>query len=215
MRLSPLLLLVLLLCVPLTVNAESLKVDKNLTMEFQLPNASWTFSTEPPVMLLGPTMADVRHDLQSAGKSPAPEQVAAIARKRLAQNQGFVFDAASGAYLLIDFSPLKKDEKAPSDEDIQRSVRYAVKDLEAEQGVSDVKTSISPAEIKGARSVYQLDATYRDDGRQKKFSGLTGYVPGYWFFLYYTDPLKKPSDTPEMSHLLQSVVMQAAAGKDD
>ncbi len=40
---------------------------------------------------------------------------------------------------------------------------------------------------------------------------MIGYVPGGWFFLYYTDMLKDSADASEMEKLLSNLKFTAAS----
>jgi hypothetical protein len=41
-----------------------------------------------------------------------------------------------------------------------------------------------------------------------KFLGIIGYVEGYWFFLYYTDPGKDSGTFGEMQTMLEQLVVR-------
>ncbi len=211
MRIISLLLALLFAC-PWVAGAETLSIDPQFSIDFQLPSARWSFSRTPPEMLVAPMIADVEHDLQDQGKSLSRAEVTAMAMKRLAQNQGFIYAPATGSYLLIDFSPPTPGQKPPGDEDLEASAKMAGEILQGEPGVTGAQIHFTTADIAGARKVYQLDATYQQNGTPKAFSGLIGYAHPYWFFLYFTDTLKDPVDAREMAALLHSITLHGGTG---
>ena len=67
---------------------------------------------------------------------------------------------------------------------------------------------VKPFEIKGAKDAFLLVADYRQHEQPMKFLGVIGYVEGYWFFLYYTDPVKAPEPLNEMEEMLRNAVVR-------
>ncbi len=173
------------------------------------PGAGWTLSRVAPETLVEETTRQIAHE--PAAANATAEQVESVARRRLAANEAFVYHAASGAYLTIDFSPLEAGEAAPDSSTLRDSARVAAKSLAGEEEVSDVAWDVTPFRIAGTREAFKLAADYRQHGHPMKFLGIIGYVEGYWFFLYYTDPVRDPAAFGEMQGMLEKVVVHRSS----
>lgn len=207
------LFLFLFLLVPWTAGAQTLALDRQLSLEFQMPGARWVFSRKAPEMLVAQSVRQIEGELRAKGQQVPRSKVETLARKRLARNEAFVFDPHTGANLVIDFSPLRPDESPPSDQDVATSASYAGDSLTGERGVVGARPEIARVTLSGARVVFRLRATYQQDGVPKSFTGLIGYAHPYWFYFYYTDPLKEPADAREMERLLHSLVLHRMSRK--
>lgn len=178
--------------------AESWILDINL-------GAGWTLSRVAPETLVEETARQIAHE--PAAANATAEQVESVARRRLAANEAFVYHAASGAYLTIDFSPLEAGEAAPDSSTLRNSARMAAESLMGEGDVAAVVWDVTPCKVAGARDAFLLAADYRQHGHPMKFLGIIGYVEGYWFFLYYTDPGRDPAAFGEMQGMLEKVAV--------
>ena len=166
----------------------------------------WTLSLEPPAALVKEMAAHVAHEPAAADAST--EQVEKVTRKRMAANEAYVYHAASGAHLEIDFSPLEQGASAPSTKTLRTSAEYAAQSLEGEEDVSNVVWDVKPVDIIGVREAFQLVADYRQHDLPVKFIGTIGYVEGYWFFLYFTDPSQRPEVFEQMQAMLAELVVR-------
>lgn len=205
LRILTLLALILPLCAP--VAAETLKMPAGFTLDVNLPGPRWVLSTEAPEMLVAEMAEHLEHDMKAQGKSLDAASLAALARKRLRENEAFIFNPQSKASLLIDFSPLEKGEEAPSDKTVKSSARYAAESMESEEGATEVSHSTAETAIKGARVAHSLTVNYRHHGEATRFYGIVGFASPTWFFLYYTDHLRDPADQAEMEAILKSMTI--------
>jgi hypothetical protein len=190
---------------PLPVTAAELVISEDLFVEIPL-REGWTLHLEPPEALVLEMAAHVAHEPAAANASAA--QIEKVTRKRLAANEAFVYHAASGAHLEIDFSPLEQGASAPSTKTLRTSAEYAAQSLEGEEGVSNVAWDVIPVKIQGAREAFQLVADYQRHDLPVKFVGTIGYVEGYWLFLYFTDPSQKPEVFEQMQEMLGKLVVR-------
>jgi hypothetical protein len=180
-------------------------VAESLFLEIN-PGPGWVLSLAAPETLVEDTARQIAHE--PAAANATAEQVESVARRRLAANEAFVYHAASGAYLTIDFSPLEAGESAPDSSTLRDSARMAAESLVSEEGVAAVVWDVTPRKVTGAREAFQLAADYRQNGRPMKFFGIIGYVEGSWFFLYYTDPGSDPAAFGEMQGMLENVAVR-------
>lgn len=187
--------------------AVEIAVTDTLVFEIEL-REGWTLHLEPPEALVREIASHVAHEAAAANASA--EQIDMVARKRLAANEAIVYHAASGAHLDIDFSPLDPGQAPPKAKTLRNSARYAADSLAGEDDVSDVVWKVTPRQVKGAGEAFQLAADYKQHDLPMKFLGIIGYVEGYWFFLYYTDPGKDPAAYAEMQAMLEGAVVRVA-----
>jgi hypothetical protein len=190
---------------PLPVTAAELVISEGLFVEIPL-REGWTLHLEPPEALVIEMAAHVAHEPAAANASAA--QIEKVTRNRMAANEAFVYHAASGAHLEIDFSPLEQGASAPSTKTLRTSAEYAAQSLEGEEGVSNVAWDVIPVKIQGAREAFQLVADYQQHDLPVKFVGTIGYVEGYWLFLYFTDPSQKPEVFEQMQEMLGKLVVR-------
>lgn len=193
--------------------AETIRIGPDLVLELRLPGERWTFSRQAPDFLLEETAEHLEHELAGQGKQVDPGKLKAAAAKRLAVNEVFVFNPDSGAVLTIDFSPLREGENPPGRKTVATSARYAGDSLASEEGIAEVERKTVKTRVEGAEHASRVEARYRHHGEPTEFVGIIGFVKPYWFFLYYTDPLKDPRDAGEMNTILESVVLKAEAVK--
>jgi len=192
-----------LLLLPAT--AAEIVIFEDLLVELPL-SEGWALHLEPPDALVKEMAAHVAHEPAAANASAA--QIEKVTRKRMAANEAFVYHAASGAHLEIDFSPLEQGASAPSTKTLRTSAEYAAQSLEGEEDVSNVVWEVIPVKIQGAREAFQLVADYQQHDLPVKFVGTIGSVQGYWFFLYFTDPSQKPEVFEEMQEMLGKLVVR-------
>jgi hypothetical protein len=189
----------------LPVSAAELVISEDLVVEIALEEG-WLLHLEPPDALVKEMASHIAHEPAAANASAA--QIEKVTRKRLAANEAFVYHAASGAHLEIDFSPLEQGASAPSSKTLQTSAEYAAQSLEGEEDVSNVVWDVAPVKIQGAGEAFQLVADYQQHDLPVKFVGTIGYVSGYWFFFYFTDPSQKPEVFEEMQGMLATLVVR-------
>lgn len=204
--------LVFSLALPLSLPAETLQIVPGLALKVELPSDRWSISREAPSFLVEEIAEHLEHELLSQGKKLDPAALQAAAQKRLAANEAYIVDPASGAYLAIDFSPLREGEAAPGKKAIAASAKYAGEGLVDEAGATEVRQKSSRTEIRGAEVAYRVDASFRMHGEPRKFIGIIGFRAPYWFYFYYTDPLRDAGDIQEMEQLLRTLVVSPASG---
>jgi hypothetical protein len=187
------------------VDAAEIAVTMNLVVEINL-SEGWSLHLEPPDALVKEMAIHVAHE--PAAANATTEQIESVTRKRMAANEATVYHAASGAHLDIDFSPLDQGQSAPSSQTLRNSAKYAAQSLEGEEDVADVVWDVTSVKINGAREAFQLAADYKQHDAPMKFLGIIGYVEGYWFFLYYTDPGKDSGTFGEMQTMLEQLVVR-------
>lgn len=186
-------------------DAAEVVVTDELVLDITL-NEGWTLHLEPPDALVAEMAAHVAHEPAAAKASDA--QIEKVTRKRLSANEAFVYHAGTGAHLEIDFSPLEQGSSAPSTKTLRTSAEYAAQSLEGEEGVSHVAWEVLPVKIQGAREAFQLVADYRRHDLPVKFVGTIGYVDGYWFFFYFTDPSQDAEVFDDMRKMLGKLVVR-------
>lgn len=200
-----------LLLLPLSLGAETIAVDRNLSLRLDLPGGKWQLTREAPGFLVEETVEHLRHELAEKKQTVAPEKVQEAARKRLAANEAYLCQAESGACLAIDFSPLRPGEAPPSAKAVRASARYAAEGLADEEGISGLKQKVREVSLPGASAAYRIDASYRQHGEERTFTGIVGFAHPYWFYLYFTDPLRDRADAAAMEHTLKSAAVTGEA----
>lgn len=206
-RLLPLLGIMLLLFPLYNLRAETIVVDRNLSLRFDLPGGKWQLTREAPSFLVDETIEHLRHEMSEKNQSVPPEKVREAALRRLAANEAYLCQAESGACLVIDFSPLRAGEDPPSAKSVRHSAKYAAEGLEEEEGISGVKHTVREVRFPGASFAQRIDASYRQHGEGRKFTGIVGFAHSHWFYLYYTDPLQSPADAYAMDAVLKSAAL--------
>jgi len=194
-------LVVLLVLLPLVAPAEPLPVADGITLHLDLPGVDWSFHRDPPQFLVDETVAHVRHHLAEDGRE-VPDDLAAQVLQRMRQNELFMVRATTAARLLVDFSPDPEGQPAPDPGTVEQSARLAAAELENEPDLSAVQSLVSPAEFRGAGRVWEVSASYLQDGEPRRFLGVIGHVAGHWMFLYYTDLARDPGDLPALQSSL-------------
>jgi len=183
----------------LPVHAAEIAVAEKLVFEIDL-SAGWTLHAEPPESLVKEAASHVAHE--PAAANATAEQIERVARKRMTANEAFIYHAASGAHLDIDFSPLEQGASAPSTRTLRNSAEYAAQSLEGEDDVTELVWDVTSVKIAGAAETFLLSAGYLQHDQPMSFLGYIGYAEGYWFFLYFTTPGKSPATLQEMQSML-------------
>ena len=190
-------LVVILLALP--CHAIEIAVTETLVVDINLMEG-WQLYLEPPDVLVKEAALHVAHEPAAANASAA--QIETVARKRLAVNEAFLYHAATGAHLDIDFSPLDPGQSAPDARTLRNSAEYAAQSLENEDDVAEIAWEVTSARINGVDDTFLLAAEYLQHEQPKTFRGYIGYVEKYWFFLYFTAPASEPAVVQEMQSML-------------
>lgn len=189
--------------------AAQIAVTDNLDLEIAL-REGWTLHLDPPDALVREMASHVAHEPAAANASIV--QIEQVTRKRLAANEAFVYHAASGAHLEIDFSPLQEGSSSPSLQTLRNSAEYAAQSLENEQDVAEMTWEVLPATLKGVENVYLLSAEYLQHDHPMTFWGYIGFVEQNWFFLYFTAPGNAPEVLHEMRSMFESMMIRSVSG---
>jgi hypothetical protein len=181
-----------------------LPVDEDLQLEMVLSDSRWEASDQPPAYLVEYITGHMREEMAGSGKQFSEDQLVQVAKKRLAKNEAFVLNSASGAYLMVDFRRLPEDAPPLDKEDIYASAHGAGIVLENEEGVSEVSADVRSTRVHGSRLAYRTDIQYRMHGEPRRFIGIIGCTASHRFYLYYTDFLMDPVDIELMEEMLRS-----------
>lgn len=181
----------LLICIGLcccciaSAQAASLTTPSGNRLVWSLP-AGWQQVAEPPDELLREIALHIGHDAARQGQKPTDQQLLRLAMKRLAANELLLYHTRSGAWISFDFSPLHAEEVPPDQRTLERSAAYALESLQNEEEVSGLQGDQVSFPLEGAPGTSRLSADYRQHEILTSFSGLIGYLPGEWFFIYAT-----------------------------
>ncbi len=182
-----------------------LQIDKHLELAMALPSSRWQLSEEPPAFLAQKISDHLRQEVSSFAPSVNDNQLLLLARKRLAVNEGYVFNEHSGAWLMIDFSLRRESRNAPTLSELRASAYGSLLALENEEGVADLESRIGSLSIDGGSRASKIEANYCLDGKPQLFIGIIGFKAPYRFYLYYNDSLRDPQDQIEMHQILNSL----------
>jgi len=177
-------LLLLLLTAGYTLSASLITPASN-QLDWQLP-AGWVAPAEVPDALLAEIALHIGHEAAEKGQAPTQQQLLQAAAKRMAANEQLLYHSQSGAWISIDFSPLAAKEEPPSASTLELSARYALESLGSEEGISEFQKNQQVIQLSGAPDTSLITANYKQHGSPTAFSGLIGYIPGEWFFIYAT-----------------------------
>lgn len=195
---------------PLSAYSQSYQITPDLILEFELPSSRWQTAETAPRFLIVERARHIHDNMMKRFKQRGIESKEEAAEIQLKANELFIFNQQTGSYLEIDFSPLKKDDKAPSKKSIALSAKYTGEELEHEEGLSKVKQKSHKVHIEGSKYAYRVDAEFVKHGEAKRFIGLIGFVDKSWFYIYYTAPADSTQDTFEVEELLNSIIIKAA-----
>ena len=186
------------------LSAETVDISSNLKVHFEVPSG-WVSNPKPPQYLVDEMAEHISHDAAAKGRYPSKDQVQKIALERFGENEALLFNPQSHAYISLDFSPLRQGERPPSQQSITLSARYAGESLGQDEGVTDITTEDSNAEIFGAWYAQRFDSRYKHHDQAMAFTGIVGFASPYWFYFYYTDYLKDPMDRKAVEKILKSI----------
>ncbi len=198
-------LLLIGLLIPLYGLAATYLVKPDLVMDVATPASGWRASPAPPAFLVDKTANGMSDGMFAKARKAGLETREQAALKMLGANELFVYNPASRAYLQIDLSSLRDGEKAPAAQTLKRSACYAGESLAREPGISAVDYRCRKALLPGLKPAYRVDADYQQNGHRGQFSGIVGFVPPYWVYLYYTDPLSNSADRGQMEQLFGAI----------
>jgi hypothetical protein len=182
-----------------------LSIDKHLQLAMVLPSPRWQLSEEPPGFFAQKMTDHLRQEVSAFKPDIEDKQLLLLAQKRLAVNEGYVFNRHTGALLMIDFSLRRENKDAPTLSELQASAHGSLLVLENEEGVTDLKSRIGSLTIDGGSRASKMEATYSLDGKPQLFMGIIGFMAPYRFYLYYNDSLEDPQDRIEMNIILNSL----------
>lgn len=190
---------------PLVV--ETIQVTDKFSLGLGVKLSGWVISKEIPDFLLEEFAHHIEHELAEKGLTRSHDEMIAIARKRLASNELYLFNPVSQAWIAVDFSALHNGEQAPDRQSVYNSARYAADSLYGEEGVTDMTHKVSSVGFYGADYAFRLDADFLSHKELKKFSGIVGFADTYWIYIYYTDRLAEAGDYPLIDTLLNSLTL--------
>ena len=167
----------------------------------------WIVSSEVPDYLVEEYVHHIEHELAEKGQVRTHDEMVTVVHRRLAANELYIYKALSRAWIAIDFSSLHAGEKAPDRQAVFNSARYAAESLSGEEGVTDVRHTVSSVAVYGADIAFRLDAAFNSHEEPRKFSGIIGFARPYWFYVYYTDELTDPADFSDIDKLLESLTL--------
>jgi len=184
--------------------AETVEISSSLRVHIVLPTG-WVSNLDPPQFLVDEMAEHIKHNTEKKQRYPSNEQLQEAARKRLKNNEAFLYNPVSQAFMSIDFSRLGQGDEAPSHKSIKLSTRYAGESLSNEEGVTDLTTDNTNIDVLGAWYAHRFDSSYKHHGKPMAFTGVVGFVSPYWFYFYYTDYLNNKEDRISVEKILKSV----------
>ncbi len=174
-------------------------------LDWQLPSG-WLASAETPDELLAEIALHIGHEATEKGKTPTQQQLLQAAAKRMEANELLLYHPKSGAWISIDFSPLRTKEKSPTTKTLELSARYALESLGNEEGISEMQKDQQVLNLAGAPDTNRITANYKQHDSPTAFSGLIGYIPGEWFFIYATSYPEKAELSAQISTFFESLI---------
>lgn len=182
-----------------------LQIDDRMFLAMALPSPRWQFSTEAPAFVSKKMTDHLRQEVVAVAPEISEEQLLLLAQKRLAVNEGYVFNQHSGACLMIDFSSRRQGIADPTRAELKESAYGALLALANEEGVTDLETRITSSYIAGPAKACKVEARYLLEGQPRLFIGVIGFASPYRIYLYYNDSLRDPRDRVEMEQILNSL----------
>ncbi len=173
-------------------------------LDWQLPSG-WLVPAETPDELLAEIALHIGHEATERGQTPTQQQLLQAAAKRMEANEQLLYHPQSGAWISIDFSPLRTKESPPTTKTLELSARFALESLGNEEGISELQKDQQVLNLAGAPDTNRITANYKQHGSQTVFSGLIGYIPGEWFFIYATSYPEKAELSAQISTLFESL----------
>lgn len=200
--------LVFLLLVPFGALGAVYEVMPGTYLEFELPGDRWQVSETPPDFLVRTMAGHLGDEMLMKARAAGYDDPLEVAQKNLSINELFVVNPQSGAWLAVDFSPLREGDSSPGRRMVARSAQFAGQSLQDEEGLSEVTHRTKRVKVPGAKHAYRLDAEYEKHAESIRFIGIVGFAEPNWFFLYYTDYQKDPQDVIDMEEILKSLRLQ-------
>lgn len=182
-----------------------LSIDKGLQLAMALPSPRWQFSKEPPAFFAQKMTEHLRREVSAYAPKIEEKQLLSLAQKRLAVNEGYVFNPHTGALLMIDFSLRRESKNDYTLSDLEASAYGSLLALENEEGVTALRSRVDSLAIVGGSRASKVEANYSLDGKPRLFMGVVGYKAPYRFYLYYNDSLQDPQDRMEMDRIFNSL----------
>jgi hypothetical protein len=203
--------LVLVLFLPFGAFGATYEVVPGTYLEFELPGDRWQVSDTPPDFLVSIMADHLSEEMLKKARDAGLDDPLEVARNNLSVNELFVFNPQSGAWLAVDFSPLRENEPPPSRRAVARSAHFAGQSLHGEEGLSEVTHRTKRVRVPGARHAYRLDAEFEKHEEPIRFIGIVGFADPHWFFLYYTDYQMESQDIIDMEEILGSARLKSRA----
>jgi len=189
-------------------NATPVQLNKDCRVYISDMSDRWTVSATAPDFLVEERAHKRELNLKKQGKNVDKNQLLEVARKQLQNEELFVYNALSQAYLTVDLVRLKEGGRPPSEKVVRQSTVYGVQSLQSEGGVTDVSSSVNNSHLAGVTHATKFNASYRQFEQPIEFSGIIGFQKPYWLFLYYTDFLKDVDDMPQMEQLMEAIIFE-------
>lgn len=201
----------LLLFVPWSAYGATYEVVPGTYLTLVLPADHWQVSAVPPDFLVEDMAGHLSEEMLRTARAAGMDDPLEVARKNLSINELFVVNPETGAWLAVDFSPLREGESAPNRRTVARSAQFAGQSLQGEEGLSELTYSTKRVRLPGARHAHRLDAEFEKHGTPIRFIGIVGFADPHWIFLYYTDYQEDAQDMVDMEAILKSVRLQSSA----
>jgi hypothetical protein len=150
----------------------------------------------------------IEEEKSARGKRVSPEMAQEEARNRLAANEAFICTPSGDSCMTVDFSPLRPGEVPPGEKTLAASARMAGEALGDEKNITGLHRETRKFFVRGAQASFRVDAEFLEDGRPKKFVGIVGYTPPFWFYFYYMGNAEKTGDLSAMEKILSSFELE-------
>jgi hypothetical protein len=193
--------------------AATIPVEPGLSLRVGLEEG-WALSREAPHFLVSALARHLAEEGAAQGKRGSPEMAQDAARKRLAGNEAFICNPSEDSCLTVDFSPLRPGESPPRENTLAASARLAGEALGDEKGISGLHQETRKFFVRGAQASFRVDAEFLEDGRPKKFVGVVGFAPPFWFYFYYLGNPENPDDFSALEKILASFDLERQEGKE-
>jgi hypothetical protein len=201
-------LVIIILLSPVGVYSASLDIAPGKVLHLSLPSEHWTISSVPPEFLVDEMAGHLNDGMLKMARQAGIEDRRGAALHLLSQNELFVYQAATGAHMQIDFSRLRDGESVPSRKTVEVSAEYSGQALVNEDDVDLDNFEVVAFDLPGTSATFRLSAEYDKHGRRYNFVGLIGYADPYWVYFYYTEPSSADSDTEEIDSLMSSISIE-------
>ncbi|GAB4556435.1 MAG: hypothetical protein Tsb0017_10360 [Geothermobacteraceae bacterium] len=196
-------LCLVLLSLAATVAAETRRLAADLLLASSPVPAGWQLVDEPPDVAVRAMVDDMRLDAAQNGRKVDEGALEQTAQRYVRANELWLVRPETGAFAMIDISPLNDDEAAPDHETLRASALHALVGIEEHAAEpAQVDWQLRSRRVSGMQAAVELQASYRALGpdndpasaRPRRFLGLIGFAAPYWVYLYANDPLADPAD---------------------